>query len=79
MSIESAKAFLDRMKTDEEFAKKVTACKNADTRMAYIKNEGFNFTVAEINTVKDELSDEELDLVAGGGSSWLGCDSQQEQ
>lgn len=79
MSIESAKAFLDRMKTDEEFAKKVTACKNADTRMAYIKNEGFDFTVAEINTVKDELSDEELDLVAGGGSSWLGCDSQQEQ
>lgn len=79
MSIESAKAFLDRMKTDEEFAKKVIACKNADTRMAYIKNEGFDFTVAEINTVKDELSEEELDLVAGGGDSWLGCNSQQEQ
>lgn len=79
MSIDSANAFVERMKIDEEFAKKVTACKDADTRMAYIKDEGFDFTVAEITTVKGELSDEELDLVAGGGDSWLGCSPQQEQ
>lgn len=78
MSIESAKAFIERMNTDEEFAKKVTACKDAAARMAYIKDEGFDFTVAEITTVKGELSDEELDLVAGG-DTWLGCNSQQEQ
>lgn len=79
MSIESAKAFIDRMNTDEEFAKKVTACKDAGTRMAYIKDEGFDFTVAEITTVKGELSDEELDLVAGGKETWLGCSGQQDQ
>ena len=77
MSIESAKAFLERMKTDEDFAKKVTACKDSDRRMAFIKGEGFDFTVAEISTVKGELSDEDLDLVAGG-DTWLGCSGQQE-
>lgn len=77
MSIESAKAFLDRMKTDEEFTKGVTACKDADTRMAFIKDKGFDFTVPEITSVKGELSDEELDLVAGG-ATWLGCSKQQD-
>ena len=77
MSIESAKAFLERMKTDEDFAKKVTACKDSDERMAFIKGEGFDFTVAEISTVKGELNDEDLDLVAGG-ATWLGCSGQQE-
>jgi predicted ribosomally synthesized peptide with nif11-like leader len=77
MSIKSAKEFLERMKIDRDFAKKVTACKDAETRMACIKDAGFDFTVAEITSVKSELSDEELDFVAGG-HTWLGCSPQQE-
>ncbi len=78
MSIESAKSFLDRMHTDEEFAEKVTACKDAETRFAFIKKEGFDCTVAEISSLRGELSDEELDAVAGG-QTWLGCSKQQDQ
>jgi len=32
MSMESAKAYIERMKTDEDFRKKVTECKDTDTR-----------------------------------------------
>jgi predicted ribosomally synthesized peptide with nif11-like leader len=37
MSIESAKAFLERMKTDEDFAQKVTACKDAETLRSLVQ------------------------------------------
>ena len=36
MSIESAKAFIERMKTDEDFAKEVKECKDADVRMTFV-------------------------------------------
>ncbi len=66
MSIESAKAFIERMKTDEAFAGKVTACANAQARMAQIKAAGFDFTGEEIGAVKRELTDEELGNIAAG-------------
>lgn len=69
MSIESAKKFLERLNTDEDFAKKVTAFKDADARMKFVKSEGFDFTAEEISSLKRELSDEELDSVAGG--AWI--------
>ena len=70
MSIESAKNFIDRMKTDEEFAKKVNESKDADARMEFVKTAGFDFIPAEIREAKEELSDEELDAVAGGSPTW---------
>jgi len=66
VSIESAKAFIERMKTDEDFAKKVIACKGAEARMAFVKAAGFEFTAAEIDKVKGTMSDAELAAVAGG-------------
>lgn len=65
MSIESAKAFIEKFKTDEEFAKKVTECESAEARMAFAKEAGFDFTAEEIKEFQGELSDEELDAVAG--------------
>lgn len=69
MSIESAKAFIEKMKNDEEFAKKIMAETNQEARMALACGEGFAFTKDEIGQVKGELTDDELDLVAGG-SDW---------
>jgi predicted ribosomally synthesized peptide with nif11-like leader len=66
MSIESAKAFIERMKTDEDFAKKVTACKDEKARMAFVKKEGFDFTPLDIKKLKSELSDEEVCRAKGG-------------
>jgi len=57
MSIESAKSFIEKMKSDDEFAKKVVACKNAGERMTFVKEVGFEFTPKEIQEVSGELND----------------------
>ena len=66
MSIESAQAFIERMKTDEDFAKNVTECKDAEARITYVKEAGFEFTLEEVKGVTSELTDDMLDNVAGG-------------
>ncbi len=66
MSVESAKACIARMKTDEDFAKRVGECKDADTRIAFVRAAGYECTTDEIRTLVGEMSDDELDRVAGG-------------
>ena len=75
MSIESAKAFIERMKVDEGFAKRINECKDSESRMVFAKAEGFDFTIEQIKKVSCELSNEEMELVAGGGTAkccWSG-------
>ncbi|WP_028307983.1 Nif11-like leader peptide family natural product precursor [Desulfitibacter alkalitolerans] len=66
MSVESAKKFLEKMKTDEDFNQKVKGCVDAEERMAFVKEAGFDFTMEEIKEVSENLSDDDLDAVAGG-------------
>ena len=66
MSIESAKAFLERMKNDEDFRTSVGEIATSEERLEYVKKAGFDFTKEEITTLKDELSDEVLKSVSGG-------------
>ena len=66
MSMKSAQLFIARIKNDEDFARKVRECRDAEGRMAFVRQEGFDFTAAEIRQVSEELSDSELDEVAGG-------------
>ena len=66
MSIESAKAFLERVKNDEDFRKELEAQASAEERIKFVKAQGFDFTKEEIDSQKEELSDEELEAVAGG-------------
>lgn len=66
MSMESAKAFIERMKTDEDFAKKIMAENNNDDRMALASREGFIFTKDEIGENSQQLSDTELDNITAG-------------
>ena len=78
MSIESAKAFLERVENDENFRNSVGEITTTEQRMKFVKGAGFDFTKEEINSIKAELSDEDLDKVAGG-DMWglthehLGC------
>jgi len=44
MSIESAKAFMERMTTDLEFAQKITDVTNAADRMTMVKEAGYYFS-----------------------------------
>lgn len=66
MSIESAKMFVERMNTDEDFAKNVTACKSAAARMTFVTAAGFDFTGEELAAVVGKLADGDLEAVTGG-------------
>ena len=66
MSIESAKAYVERMKTDEKFRKKILAIEDAKKRMQFIKTEGFDFSSNDIKTVSAELDDNILHFIQGG-------------
>ncbi len=71
MSIESAKAFLERVKDDEDFRKELEEQASAEERIKFAKAQGFDFTKEEIDSLKDELSDDQMDAVAGGGWCWM--------
>ena len=67
MSEALVKSFIQKVKTDEEFAKKLKGFKDAKARLAFVKEAGFDFSDAEIKQIQGELSDEDLDAVAGAG------------
>ncbi|ATW26574.1 Nif11-like leader peptide family natural product precursor [Candidatus Formimonas warabiya] len=68
MSVESAKAFIEKIKSDEDFKNKLGQLKDGQARLDFAKGAGFDFTAEDIAKVKEEqgLTDEELDGVAGG-------------
>ena len=86
MSIESAKAFIERMNTDEEFAKRTMEQRGKEQIASFLKTEGFEFSEDEfkegMQTLgKGELTDEQLSEVAGGATfnlcegHWMCCQS----
>lgn len=74
MSVESAKGFMVKVETDQEFTKQVSEKKSADERHEFVKAGGFDFTTEEINRLSDVISDEELDAVAGGARLCVNTD-----
>ena len=66
MSLDSAKAFIEKMKSDEAFRNRVLSIEDVAGRLALISSEGFDCTEAEIKQVSQELSDDQLEAVAGG-------------
>ncbi|MEI7696154.1 MAG: Nif11-like leader peptide family natural product precursor [Chlorobium sp.] len=66
MSLDSAKAFVEKMKSDETFRNRVMAVEDVAGRLSLISSEGFDCSEEEIKRVSEELSDDELDRVAGG-------------
>ncbi|MCP4578392.1 MAG: Nif11-like leader peptide family natural product precursor [Deltaproteobacteria bacterium] len=74
MSIESAKAFFEKVRNDEELMTKLSD-KNlsGEERLNIAKAEGFEFTAQEMANVREELSEEMLEGVSGGS---VGCFEQ---
>ncbi len=69
MTIESAKAFLERMKNDEGFRKECSKKSSPEDRMKFVKESGFDFSTEEFEHVKSELGEDELEAIGGGGTS----------
>ena len=70
MSLESAKAFLEKMKTDEVFREKIGKLEDKTERGKLVEAEGFDFTKEEIMKVKGELTEEDLEKLDGAGICW---------
>jgi predicted ribosomally synthesized peptide with nif11-like leader len=60
MSLDSAKAFIEKMKSDAAFKERVLGVEDVAERLSLISSEGFDCTEEEIKQVSGELSEEEL-------------------
>ena len=75
MSEEQLKAFLEKVKADTSLQEKMKAASDADAVVAIAKAAGFVISAEDIQSMQSatELSDDELEGVAGGGGSYYGC------
>ncbi len=68
MSEEQLKALLEKVKTDTSLQEKLKAAADANAVAAIAKEAGFSISVDDLTNAQSELSDEELEGVAGGAS-----------
>ena len=66
MSEEQLKAFLEAVKADAGLQEKLKTAKDADAVVEIAKAAGFVISVEELKKAQAEISEEELDGVAGG-------------
>ena len=66
MSEEQLKAFLEKIKGDTSLQEKLKAAADADAVAAIAKEAGFSISADDLKNAQSDLSDEELDSVAGG-------------
>ena len=55
MSVESAKAYITRMRNDEPFRKMINAVEDDEKNWAVIKEHGYEFTVEEFKSATEEI------------------------
>tara|TARA_Y100000766_G_C18675180_1_gene491981 strand:+ start:175 stop:477 length:303 start_codon:yes stop_codon:yes gene_type:complete len=80
MSEEQLKAFLEKVKADTSLQENLKAATDSDAVIAIAKDAGFMISVDDLTKAQSEISDEELEGVAGGNSInntcntlWCGC------
>ncbi len=56
MSIESAKTFVERMKTDPEFRRRIAEAESPEVRARILEYEGFDFTDEELDHLRKEVT-----------------------
>ena len=66
MSEEQLKAFLEKVKADTSLQEKLKAAADADAVAAIAKEAGFSISADDLKNAQFEISEEELEGVAGG-------------
>jgi len=66
MSEEQLKAFLEKVKGDTSLEEKLKAAADANAVLAIAKEAGFSISADDLTQAQSELSDQELEGVAGG-------------
>jgi predicted ribosomally synthesized peptide with nif11-like leader len=59
MSVESARAFVEKMRRDSEFKNQILAAESAAKRQEIIKSPGFDFDRMHLDSLESELTPEE--------------------
>ena len=67
MSEEQLKAFLEKVKVDTNLQEKLKATADSNAVAVIAKEAGFSISADDLAKAQSELSDEELEGVAGGG------------
>jgi predicted ribosomally synthesized peptide with nif11-like leader len=65
MSMESAREFLDKLKTDGGFADRVGSA-SLEQRRRIVKDEGFDLTFEEVEAAANVMSADDLAQITGG-------------
>ena len=66
MSEEQLKAFLEKVKGDTSLQDKLKAASDVDAVVAIAKEAGFSISADDLKKAQSEISEEELEVVAGG-------------
>ena len=66
MSEEQLKAFLEKVKGDTSLQEKLKAAADSDAVLAIAKEAGFSISADDLKNAQSEVSEEELENVAGG-------------
>ena len=66
MSEEQLKAFLEKVKCDTSLQEKLKAAADNDAVAAIAKDAGFSISADDLKNAQSEISEEELENVAGG-------------
>ena len=73
MSEEQLKAFLEKVKADTSLKEQLKAASDADGVVAIAKEAGFSISADDLKNAQSEVSDEELEGVAGGEKTNFYC------
>ena len=66
MSEEQLKAFLEKVKGDTSLQEKLNGAADADAVVEIAKDAGFSISADDLKNAQSEISEEELENVAGG-------------
>ncbi|NTU68896.1 MAG: Nif11-like leader peptide family natural product precursor [Chlorobiaceae bacterium] len=73
MSVEQAKAFIEKMKTDEAFREKIMAIETPEERLKAIKEAGYDCSADEVNEAgAARVEDASGGHFVGYGSKYMG-------
>jgi predicted ribosomally synthesized peptide with nif11-like leader len=73
MSIEQVQAFMEKVKNDEDLVKRLSEAQDNESKLEIARQEGFEFDLEDVKKAKEQITDDELYKVAGGGDDWDYC------
>ena len=70
MPEEQLKDFLEQVKGDTNLQQKLINAADVETVLSIAKEAGFSISEIDLKTGQSEVSEQELEFIAGGGNTW---------